>query len=54
MKMWSQAYPDQAWLVKMPPFIALSLPWIAFTQSYWEGEIAVLKEKASKVDNAKA
>lgn len=54
MKMWSASYPDQAWLTKMPPFIALSLPYIAFTQSYWEGEIAVLKEKASKAAAVKA
>ena len=43
LTLWSWAYPDQKWLTASKPFIALSLPWIAFTESYWEWTIAGLE-----------
>ena len=44
--LWSWSYPDQKWLTTSKPFIALSLPWIAFTESYWETTIANLESAA--------
>lgn len=45
---WSWSYPDQKWLSESKPFIALSLPYIAFMESYWEGSIALMSESAAK------
>merc|ERR1711865_417893 len=54
MKMWSWSYPEAKWLTASQPFIALSLPWIAFMESYWESTIAGLQETALKVTTVKA
>jgi len=45
--LWSWSYPDVPWFKTMPPFLALSLPWIAMTESYWESSIASLQEQAA-------
>lgn len=46
MTLWSWSYPDQKWLTQSKPFIALSLPWIAFVESYWETTIANIESAA--------
>jgi len=51
--LWSWSYPDQKWLTTSKPFIALSLPWIAFTESYWETTIANI-ESAALAQNVQA
>jgi len=48
LTMWGWSYPDQKWLSDSKPFIALSLPYIAFTESYHEATISVLQESAAK------
>ena len=53
MTVWGWSYPDQKWLTESKPFIALSLPYIAFTESYWEGSIALMKESAAKAQAEK-
>lgn len=48
MKMWSWHYDNVPFLTKAPPFIAMALPYIGFTESYWEGVIATMNEVAAK------
>ena len=48
LAVWGWSYPDQKWLSDSKPFIALSLPYIAFTESYYEGTISRLQESATK------
>jgi len=53
MTVWGWSYPDQKWLTESKPFIALSLPYIAFSESYYEGSIALMKEAAAKAQAEK-
>ena len=47
LTMWSWSYPDQAWLKSLPPYIALSLPYTAMLESYYESSIASLQVTAA-------
>jgi hypothetical protein len=48
LTVWSWSYPDQAWLKSLPPYIALSLPYTAMLESYYESSIASLQETAAR------
>jgi len=50
LTMASWSYPKYTWLKSSKPFIALSLPFIAFIESYWEFKVADLNEAKVKAD----
>ena len=52
LKMWSWSYPETKYLSSVQPFVALSLPYIAFAESYWEATVAGLEEAETRVQVA--